>query len=83
MPLTRRSALGAVAGLAGLILSISNPNFEFKDIVQPYNVIRKFNEPSQDNSNKWYLVEYAMFAGGVIGLAINAFTGNFYRRREN
>ncbi|MBI4450866.1 hypothetical protein HY642_02740 [Candidatus Woesearchaeota archaeon] len=71
MALTHKSAVGVLTGIAGLVMTVSNPNFEAKDIVEPTAVLRK----AENESGMWYAAGYAAMMGAAVGLSYNALTG--------
>ena len=78
MSLTRKAALLALGGLAGLILTFTNPNFKFKDLKDPLFGFKKTNYNTEYNgSGLAYGLGYALTVGSVIGLGYNILTGNF------
>ncbi len=80
MALTQRSALGALVGLAALVSTCGNPNFETRDIANPPFVAQKFTHGrGYDGSGKVYVISYALAAGALAGLAYNAMTGKLRR----
>jgi hypothetical protein len=83
MALTRRTAIGVLVGLAALVSTAANPNFELKDLPEPYRVVRKFDYHSEyQHSGKVLVGSYAAFAGSLFALGYNALTGNFIRRQN-
>lgn len=82
MNLTNKAAGVIVTGLAGLLLTVTNPNCEFRDIKDPLAGITKSkSDLGYENSGIIYNIGYAGIVGSLIGLGYLVLTGNF-RKRE-
>tara|TARA_Y100000034_G_C6908339_1_gene422266 strand:- start:7445 stop:7696 length:252 start_codon:yes stop_codon:yes gene_type:complete len=83
MILTKKSAGAVVTGLAGLILTLSSPHFELKDIPAPVRVIQKIKYNDKYNgSGLAYNLSYAALGASLLGLGYNGLTGNFKRKED-
>ena len=82
MSLTKKAALLAIGGLTGLILTFTNPNFEFRDLKDPLFGFKKtsYNHEYR-GSGLFYGLGYALTVGSVIGLGYNLLTGNFRKQK--
>lgn len=84
MSLTNKAAGIVVTGLAGLILTFTNPNFEFRDIKYPLSSLNKkyHSDLGYEGSGVVYTIGNAALVGSIIGLGYLALTGSFRKKKR-
>ncbi|MBC8494635.1 hypothetical protein H8D36_00615 [archaeon] len=83
MALTDRMTKTLLGGLAAVLLTVGNPNFEAKDIVNPYNAMTKPTPHGIMRDRIAYKATYAATAAFGLGALYLTVTGNARRRRED
>lgn len=83
MALTDRMTKTLLGGLAAVLLTVGNPNFEAKDIVNPYRAMTKQTTEGIWRDRVMYKTTYAATAAFGLGALYLTFTGNARRRRED
>lgn len=84
MALTKKAVGCVLGGLVGLVLTVSNPFFEARDIVAPLNVVEKAHYRGSPIGlmGLGYALTYSLAGSCVIGLAYLGLTGNLVARRR-
>jgi hypothetical protein len=77
---TNKAAGAVIGGLAGLVFTVANPNFESRDFTDPINVSNKI--VYGDNYGKFYGLSYAGTFGAIISLGYLALTSNVINKRR-
>lgn len=84
MSLTNKAAGCIITGLTGLILTFTNPNFEFRDIKYPLSSLNKkyHSNLGYEGSGVVYTIGNALLGGSIFGLGYLALTNNFRKKKR-
>ena len=84
MALTRQTGAAVVLGLAGLVSTAVNPNFELSDLASPPTVIvnKRDSDIDYGGSGLVYGISYSVFVASLFSIGYNVLTGRAIKKKE-